>query len=120
MLNRAERPKLVNLLVTPSLACSFAANYHLILNLPQPAFIWPCGSAGRATVICSGGRGVVRDFFSFSVWAHFLSRVFAQKILFGIFIQNFNIPHLNHYIFSISVRLALSVSVSLSAANSLS
>ena len=29
----------------------------------------------------------VRDFFSFSVWAHFLSRADAQKVLFGIFIR---------------------------------
>ena len=29
----------------------------------------------------------VRDFFSFSVWAHFLSRTNAQKVLFGIFIR---------------------------------
>ena len=43
------------LLITPSLMCSFAANYHL--NFPRPASIWPCSSVGRATVICSGGRG---------------------------------------------------------------
>ena len=43
------------LLVTPSLMCSFAANYHL--NFPRPAPIWPCSSIGRATVSCSGGRG---------------------------------------------------------------
>ena len=42
-------------LVTPSLMCSFAANYHL--NFPRPAPIWPCSSVGRATVIRSGGRG---------------------------------------------------------------
>ena len=36
----------------------------------------------------------IKDFFSFSVWAHFLSRAIAQKVLFGIFAQNFNLPHL--------------------------
>ena len=35
----------------------------------------------------------VRDFFSFSVWAHFLSRAIAQKVLFRIFTLNFNLPH---------------------------
>ena len=40
----------------------------------------------------------VRDFFSFFVWARFLSSAIAQKELFGIFIQHFNLPHLNHYI----------------------
>ena len=29
----------------------------------------------------------VGDFFSFSAWAHFFSRTFAQKELFGIFIR---------------------------------
>ena len=29
----------------------------------------------------------VRDFFSFSMWAHFLSRAIAQKVLFGIFVR---------------------------------
>ena len=43
----------------------------------------------------------IRDFFSFSVWAHFLSRVVAQKILFGKFIQHFNMKHLNHCIYLI-------------------
>ena len=42
-------------LVTPSLTCSLAANYHL--NFPRPAPIWPCSSVGRAMVICSGGLG---------------------------------------------------------------
>ena len=42
------------LLVTPSITCSFAANYHH--NFPQPAPIWPCSSFDRATVICSGSR----------------------------------------------------------------
>ena len=28
----------------------------------------------------------VRDFFSFPVWAHFLSRAINQKVIFGIFI----------------------------------
>ena len=35
-------------------------------------------------VVDSNPTGV-RDFFSFSVWAHFLSRANAQKVLFGIF-----------------------------------
>ena len=39
------------LLVTPSLTCSFASNYHF--NFPRPAPIWPSSSVGRATVICS-------------------------------------------------------------------
>ena len=42
-------------LVTTSLTCSFAAIYHL--NFPRPAPVWPCSSVGRATLICSGGRG---------------------------------------------------------------
>ena len=29
----------------------------------------------------------IRDIFSFSVWANFLSRAIAQKVLFGIFIR---------------------------------
>ena len=44
---------------------------------------------------CTGVRG----FFSFSVWTHFLSRAFThQKVLFGIFKEHFNKPHLNHYL----------------------
>ena len=43
------------LLVVPSLMCSFAANYHL--NFTRRAPSWPCSLVGRATVICSGGRG---------------------------------------------------------------
>ena len=39
----------------------------------------------------SGGRGFEshrgQRFFSFSVWAHFLSRAIAQKVLFGVFIR---------------------------------
>ena len=38
----------------------------------------------------------VRDIFSFSVWAHLLSRAFAQKVLFGIFIRALQ----HHYIYS--------------------
>ena len=35
-------------------------------------------------------------FFSFSVWAYFLSRAVAQKVsLFVICIQDFSLPHLN-------------------------
>ena len=37
-------------------------------------------------VICSNPTGV-RDPLSFSVWAHFISRANAQKVLFGIFIR---------------------------------
>ena len=33
-----------------------------------------------------------RDFCSFSMWAHFLSRAITQ-IIFGIFTQHFNLPH---------------------------
>ena len=49
----------------------------------------------KNNVICSGGRGFephgVRDVFSFSVWAHFLSRELnAQKELFGILLEHFN------------------------------
>ena len=39
----------------------------------------------------------VRDFFSFSMWAHFPSRAFTLKVLFGIFIQHFNLEHLNNF-----------------------
>ena len=41
----------------------------------------------------------IREFFFFSVWAHFLSRAIVQKVLLAIFIQHFNLPHLNYYIF---------------------
>ena len=34
-------------------------------------------------------------FFSFSVWAHFLSRAYAQKEIFGILLEHFNLSHLN-------------------------
>ena len=37
-------------------------------------------------------------FFSFSVWVHLLSKAIAQKVLFGIFLEHFYLPHLNHYI----------------------
>ena len=94
MLKSAQRP---TFLVTPSFTCSFAANYYL--NFPRPALIWPCSSAGRATVICSGGRGFrsrrSQRFFSFSVRAHFLSRAIAQKETFEIFIlQHFSMLYL--------------------------
>ena len=52
LISSAERP---NLTVYPSLTSSFATNSHL--NFPRPAPIWPCSSVGRATVICSRGRG---------------------------------------------------------------
>ena len=86
-------------LVTPSLMCLFAANYHLIYVRTAP--IWPCSSVEQQSsvpeVVGLNPVGAI-DFFSFSVWAHFLSRANAQKVLFRIFIQHFNIPHLNHYI----------------------
>ena len=41
----------------------------------------------------------VGDFFSFSVWAHFLSRANAQKVLFGNLLEHLNLPHFNHYMF---------------------
>ena len=76
-----------------------AANSHL--KLPRPAPIWPRSSVGRATVICSGAHGFEshrgQRFFSFSVWPHFLSKAVTQKVLFGIFLQQFNLPHLIHY-----------------------
>ena len=56
------------LLVTPSLTCSSAANYHL--NFPRPAPIWPCSSVGeqRRSVpeVVGSNPTTVRDFFSFS------------------------------------------------------
>ena len=87
--------------LTDSLPCSFAANYHLNdLNFPRPTPISPCSSVGRATVICSGGRGFQshqgQRFFLFcSVWAYFLSRDNAQKVLFGILLEHFNLSQLN-------------------------
>ena len=39
----------------------------------------------------------IRDFFFFSAWVHFLSKAIAQKILFGILIQHFNLQNLNRY-----------------------
>ena len=52
--------------------------------------------------ICYGGCGFEphwsQRLFSFSVWAYFLSRANSQKVLFGIFIQHFNLSHLNLYI----------------------
>ena len=33
-------------------------------------------------------------FFSFSVWIRFFSKVIAQKVSFGIFVQHFNLPNL--------------------------
>ena len=74
------------ILVTPSLTCSFTANYHL--NFPRPAPVWPCSSVGRATVTCSEGRGFKPhqgQRFILLLWAHFLSRANAHKVLFGIF-----------------------------------
>ena len=57
---------------------------------------WASGlvfSIGRATVVCSEGRGFEphrgQRFFSFSIWAHFLSRANAYKALFGIFSTTF-------------------------------
>ena len=38
----------------------------------------------------------VREPFSFSVWARIISRAIAQKVLFWIFIQHYNVPYLNH------------------------
>ena len=49
-------------------------------------------------VVGSNPTGV-RNFFSFSVWAHFLSRAIAQKGSFGTFIQLFNLPHLKLFYF---------------------
>ena len=87
MLNSAKRPNLTGypytyVLILPQI-------YHL--NFPRSAPIWSCSSDGRATVICSGGRGFEshrgQRFFSFSLWDHFLSRAFAQKELFGTIIR---------------------------------
>ena len=81
-----------------SLTYSFSANYYL--NFPRPDSIWLCSLVGRATVICSG----VRDLFSFSMWAHFLSRANAHKVIFGIIIiEHFNLSHLNRLYICLSV-----------------
>ena len=61
--------KRICLIVLPSLTCSFAANHHL--NFPR-----------RSWVRTSPGSEI---FFSFSVWAHFLSRANAQRVIFGMF-----------------------------------
>ena len=52
-------------------------------------------SVGRAMVICFGDRGFEsrrgQRFFSFSMWAHFVSRAGTQKVLVGIFLEHFNL-----------------------------
>ena len=69
---------------TIRLICSFAANYH-DLNFPWPAPIWPWLSQ----LVEQQRRAIirVRDFFSFSVWVHFLFWAFTRKVLFGTFID---------------------------------
>ena len=55
---------------------------------------------GRATVICSGGRGygganpTLRDFFLSPAGVQFLSRANTRKVSLGIIIQHFNLPHI--------------------------
>ena len=98
MLNSAQRP---NLTVTPSPTCSFAANYHL--NFPQPAPIWPCSSVGRATVICSWGRGFESQrgqrFFSLSPCGPiFFLGLSLRRYYLGYLLEHFNLPYLNHFI----------------------
>ena len=91
------------LLVTPSLTCSFATNYHL--NFPRPAPIWPCSLVGKATVICSRGhefephRGQ-RFFFYLSPCRliYFLGLLLRRYYL-GYLLEHFNLPHLNHDIY---------------------
>ena len=75
--------------------CYFTANGHL--NYPRPA---PMHLAFRklllswytATAIWSGDRGF-RDFFSFFLWADFLSRAITLKVSLGIFTQHCNLAH---------------------------
>ena len=64
MLNSAERPNLKYWLLN-SLTCSFAANYHL--NFPS-------GLKLAAQLVVGSNPTGVRDFFSFYVWAYFISR----------------------------------------------
>ena len=53
----------------------------------------------------------VTYFFSFSVWAHFLSTVIAQKVLFEIFIQHFSLPHTYEILRSVFVSLTVKLSI---------
>ena len=83
-----------SLLVTPSLTCSFAAIFTILIPHRRPAPIWPCSSVGRATVVCSGGRGFESHLDqeissqSFSMW--------AQKVSFGILLKYFNLTYFYH------------------------
>ena len=68
---------------------------HIVLKPPLLSSpkenCWFCFFSTVQEVVSSNPT-CVRDFFSFSVWAHFLSRAIAQKVAFGIFIQNFELP----------------------------
>ena len=58
-------------------------------------------------------QGYVDD-FSLSVWVHFLSRAFAQKVSFRIFIQHFNLSNVKTMIYDYySAELILLVTLSL-------
>ena len=54
--------------------------------------------ANEPTVICFGGRGFKSHLFQSPCGPISLLLTLDQKVLLGIFIQHFNIPHLNRYI----------------------
>ena len=58
-------------------------------------------------VVGSTPTGVI-DYFSFFVWAHFLSRAIAQKVSFGIFIQHINLLVLSDKTLLVSLSLTCS------------
>ena len=72
---------------------------HLPVNLPQITILisqdqLPSGLVAQLVEqwwsvpeVMSSNPTRVRGFFSFSMWAHFLSRAIDQKVLFGIFIR---------------------------------
>ena len=71
--------------------CSFAANYHLNFHDQLPSGLVAQLVEQRLSVpevVDSSATGV-REFFSFFLWAHFLSKANAQKVLFGISIRAF-------------------------------
>ena len=56
-------------------------------------------------MICSEGSGYFESHWGKRlVWTHFHTRVIAQKVSVGIFIQYFNLPHLYHYNYACMLR----------------
>lgn len=74
--------------------------YHFNHPRPSPIGLVAKLVAIEQTVICSEGRGSisakVRDFFSFALWANFLSGAFV-KVLLGILAEHFILSHSYHF-----------------------